>query len=473
MIDRDFEMMDLNDLKKDITKGTPRKYGDFITKEQYDSLKGDVDWFRVLNDGAGKADAVTYHIVKGAEINYHLINKFQKETGVDSIPVLREDGEKQYKNKLSNFSKQCAMLVTGTVFKCVRDWIKESEKELSLGVDEYLKKNRTELHSALLKTTDNLEHLVRGLTKQIAAIKPDITAIALYEELIGDVWKFEYKNGETKTYEDDMKHSIEVFILSSILAKRCNLDENRTLQLGTSAFLHDIGKIISFQKVKRAILTKEMSTWSYEEIIDRFSSLHPLYGAALLSREDGKTIEGLDMSIRHNVLTHHLFINGKGKSIFSEDYIKLLGMMGIRQDTKFYGFNHLPTDPIKEDNYPLIDGGGNKKRMTMNAQILSIIEYYVTNKKKLGGKDTIKKMMSYAGKRFNGPIFEKFFFTVVPETEIPDTLVGLETRLPKYKGAQVLIREVDKVKQFYIIKDKEHILVPLSKIQGSLKLGNY
>ena len=145
--------------------------------------------------------------------------------------------------------------------------------------------------------------------------------------------------------------------------------------------------------------------------------------------------------------------------------------MGISEKNRFHGYNHLPTNPLEEEKYPLIDENEHSKRMTISAQILSIAENYITYKKKIGGKDAIKRMISGTGRLWNGPIFDIFFFQVVPEKDIPDILVDLKY---SYKGSKLLIRDINGGKEFYIIgKNKKPRHVSLDEIKQGLRLGDY
>ena len=96
------------------------------------------------------------------------------------------------------------------------------------------------------------------------------------------------------------RHSINVGILSSMIASLMNWDEERIRFMGAAGFLHDIGKM----KVPREILLKP-GKLTEEEF--QLMKMHTRYGYEILRKMEGGSEE-----LALCALLHHERLNGKG-----------------------------------------------------------------------------------------------------------------------------------------------------------------
>ncbi len=97
-----------------------------------------------------------------------------------------------------------------------------------------------------------------------------------------------------KTYDEDtFHHSVNVSILSMMMAARLQLDRVLTVALGLAAMLHDIGKV----RVPPAIITKPgVLTPGELEVVRR----HPIYGAYLLGSLSGLARLAMVVALEHH-----------------------------------------------------------------------------------------------------------------------------------------------------------------------------
>jgi HD-GYP domain-containing protein (c-di-GMP phosphodiesterase class II) len=106
---------------------------------------------------------------------------------------------------------------------------------------------------------------------------------------------------DLKEFDDyTYTHSINVSILSIMVAKKLNYNEEGLKTIGVSAFLHDIGKTL----VPMEILNKP-SKLSDEEF--EIMKKHPVYSYEII-----KSYSSYAPVIQKSVLMHHEKVNGKG-----------------------------------------------------------------------------------------------------------------------------------------------------------------
>ncbi len=98
-------------------------------------------------------------------------------------------------------------------------------------------------------------------------------------------------------HEYTLNHSMNVCILSIALGRRLGLDRNELIDLGISAFFHDLGKL----DTPRDILEKPAKLDDRErEIIEK----HPYHGAEKLLQS--RDFRGLPLRAIHVALEHHV-----------------------------------------------------------------------------------------------------------------------------------------------------------------------
>lgn len=452
MLDREFELRLIEgDIAVRAETDNPYRFGADITRENYERLRHDKDWI-VLHDNYNKGVAMQYAVRKGAVIDKKLLDIILRNVPkLKFLPIeLPEGRRKDFGHKLTDFSKQCGLLMVGGIFDCVQSWINLAEAGLEYGFDEYMVENRGRLAEPLLQTTANIDILANSISRHLKNTS-NIVAFGLYKEISDDMWDYEFVNGNLKERDDKLKHAMELTVLAGILAYRLRMREELIPQLITSALLHDIGKL-------PALCDQNLSM-----------NLHPLYGAALLTGEDGKIIPGFDQSIRYNILQHEQHIDGSGSSVYHENYQQVLESMGVDPNTVYNGFNKLPSDVITEDQYPIVGRTKSSKRMTTSAQVISMLEYFLTRKEKVGAKEAITEMVPKAGVWWNGPMFDKFVAETWPADELPELNATLERGLPKWNGATIEIR----AKELWLSRGGEEFRLTPNEIYGRLKFGTY
>ena len=98
----------------------------------------------------------------------------------------------------------------------------------------------------------------------------------------------------------DSIHLLNVCYLCLILGKSMGLSRMQLYELGTAAFLHDIGKT----KIPRKILLKRPP---YTKIEKQFIELHPKYGIDMLAN-----INSISKNVIEGIYQHHENCNGTG-----------------------------------------------------------------------------------------------------------------------------------------------------------------
>jgi len=134
------------------------------------------------------------------------------------------------------------------------------------------------------RAVKEVEDVVDKLTKSLSGEADSFVCIA------------DIKSYDEYTYH----HSISVAILSIAIGQSMGLSEYEVQQLGRSAILHDIGKMM----IPNEVINKP-GRLTEEEFIEIKN--HPAYGADLLAKW------GIgDMAIRLGVLSHHEKMDGTG-----------------------------------------------------------------------------------------------------------------------------------------------------------------
>ena len=457
---REFELVDLEN-------AMGKKFGFNITKFEFENLlSSDYAWPKVLHhlyhEPPASQAGMQYYIRRGAVVDEKVIEVF-KNKKIRFIPVVMENESSQYRNRLSNFSKEHAKILMGQVFSCVRSWLASTGNLFINRAQQSLFEEKTNFENAVSGVTVLLPDFVTHLLQEVILFIPNLSVLTLYHELIDDVSTYFEPDEESEEHEQIMKHTLEVVICSIILGKECGLDNQRLKQLALASFLHDIGEIIAFEKCRKAVIEKQVNMWNFDMSIKKYASHHPIYGAMLLSDRNGEPARGLSMAVRQTILQHEQYIDGFGPLNSLEYEDTFLKRIGIDKNAVFLGYNRLPTNSVDEDQYdlvsPKIDVTGKKMhRLSMLSQILNIVERYVTYKENTGKTAALQKMLPYAGERFNGPVFEKFINSLVPADALPDgTVLRLkvpdESEICHLNGHSILVLTRNQSKCFILIKD--------------------
>lgn len=178
---------------------------------------------------------------------------------------------------------------------------------------EWEKAERTE---KMQEYRSNLQKAEKEFGKSLGAIKDimgkmgsrPLNAISEASELIGDITDAilsaddlvlhlmtDDKGGENLYY-----HSLNVTILSLMIAKSAGLEENEAKSLGMGAMFHDVGKL---KIPKKVLLKKEKLNRAERKLME----LHPKYGVDLL-----KITKEFPEWVLPIVDQHHEFLDGSG-----------------------------------------------------------------------------------------------------------------------------------------------------------------
>lgn len=170
---------------------------------------------------------------------------------------------------------------------------------------EKLKSHRRQV-TRTEKNFQSAANQVRSVMTKLAS-RP-LNAIDEAEQLVGDMVESLLKEehivlhlmSETKENENIYYHSLNVSVLSMLLAKMKNLDASVIKIIGMGALFHDMGKL----KIPPQILRKKTPLTTAEQ---NFLNLHPKYGVDIVNLVDtfpeaGKAI----------ISQHHELLDGSG-----------------------------------------------------------------------------------------------------------------------------------------------------------------
>ncbi|AVV82003.1 HD family phosphohydrolase [Shewanella putrefaciens] len=142
----------------------------------------------------------------------------------------------------------------------------------------------SKLRNRPLNAVDDAKDLVHSIVEQL------LTSDNLVLHLMSDA-----KQDESIYY-----HSLNVAILSMLIAKEMEWSRSEIEAIGLSALFHDVGKL----KIPPQIL-KKSTPWSAPEL--NFIKQHPLLGVELL-----KLAENFPPSALPAITNHHEFLDGTG-----------------------------------------------------------------------------------------------------------------------------------------------------------------
>jgi len=165
-----------------------------------------------------------------------------------------------------------------------------------------------------------------------------------------------------KTMDDYMViHSLNVCILSLIFARFLGIEEDKMLDLGMGALLHDIGEI----RVPKELLNKPTDLTAEEHATVQ---KHTEYGASILQENAGIPEEAVDIALHHH-------------------------------------------ERLDRSGYPSKLGG---QEISMNAKIVGIVDVYdsltstTPYRSYISSTDALKSMYDWRGSLFDATLVEKF-----------------------------------------------------------------
>jgi len=159
-----------------------------------------------------------------------------------------------------------------------------------------------------------ITHLKETFNKQEAKERlPLLTTRRLMQSMFNKITQnesFLYGLTTIKNFDEyTLNHSVNVCILSISLGKRMGLDRNELIDLGMSAFFHDLGKL----DIPLEILNKPGKLDRNErDVIEK----HPYYGAENLIQH--RELSGIPLRAIHVAMEHHASENHIGYPIYAE-----------------------------------------------------------------------------------------------------------------------------------------------------------
>jgi len=426
-MDREFDIVPLEQARG-------KEFGYDLTTHEFRSLLGtDADWPKIIYGRGSQRDSngvLDIYIRRGATIDDTVVQAFQKKK-IRYIPVLEDVHTREPRQRLSQFTKEHALILAGKVHSGVQEWLTQSGKGLERGIDRYVLEQRGDLQKSLVPHVHDLGHMVTHIFREMLSVNSYLVTAALYKEFIDDIHKYAVE-GEAKPHEDSLNHVLAVTAFAILLGKQIGLDDPRLKELAFSALIHDMGVPLGYEKAREAMIERKVEIPDFDKGIQRYFRLHPTYGALLLTRKDGSAIEGLEPSVRFNVLQHHQHVDGTGDDVYLSTVGKLLEKMGVQVPIRYHGFNQLPSTPYGEMQYKLVgEIGPGSRAMTMEAQVLAIVEHYLTQTSGMDRRRILEGMIDAAGSRFNRPVFEAFLNTMVPLEDYPS---GIKLVLKPKRG---------------------------------------
>jgi len=160
----------------------------------------------------------------------------------------------------------------------------------------------------------SITHLKETFNKQEAKERlPLLTTRRLMQSIFNNITQnesFLYGLTTIKNFDEyTLNHSVNVCVLSISLGKRIGLDRNELIDLGMSAFFHDIGKL----EIPKEILLKPGKLDKDERnIIEK----HPYYGAEKLI--ELRELSRLPVRAIHVAMEHHTSDGHSGYPIYTE-----------------------------------------------------------------------------------------------------------------------------------------------------------
>ncbi len=154
-----------------------------------------------------------------------------------------------------------------------------------------------------LKTANNVKNVMRQANnnpRQAAQLSGEIAG-ELAEIFLSEQDVFIHLMGENVTDENTYFHSLNVTVLSLILARAVGIDNAETMRaIAQGAVLHDVGKTA----LPSQLLLKDEDLTMAET---KLMQMHPAYGIKLM-----QPAEALSSLVRQIILFHHERVDGSG-----------------------------------------------------------------------------------------------------------------------------------------------------------------
>lgn len=165
--------------------------------------------------------------------------------------------------------------------------------------------NKEKMERFKHKYTDNVDEVTRiikeigkGAFVDIRSIN-EISRHILHDfDTLGDV--INYMHLVSPLYDYTYSHSLNVSLISIIIAKWLNFNESEINDIATAGLLHDLGKT----RISQELLSKpgKLTTNEFEEV-----KKHTVFGFMML-----ENVKDVTKTIKHSVLMHHEKIDGTG-----------------------------------------------------------------------------------------------------------------------------------------------------------------
>lgn len=171
---------------------------------------------------------------------------------------------------------------------------------------ETLSKERNRIQvaeKAYVKTANALKNVMRVASSNPAQAAAQAVEIAdsLVDVFLSEEAPYIHLMGDNVADESAYFHSLNVTVLSLILARAVGVDDPRVMNdIACGAVLHDVGKALIPTQV---LLKNEELTGAEAKLL----AMHPNYGIKLM-----QPVESLTRSVREIILFHHEMVDGSG-----------------------------------------------------------------------------------------------------------------------------------------------------------------
>lgn len=275
----------------------------------------------VLKNITIRASNLLIDLLKEVDLNISLIGQ---DLVINGIPFLRAGGvierfkQEMRKKKIEGISflggleeKELKGFIESFSSKNWREELKKREishikiGKISLNLQLVAKKvvsKQETFQKIYQRNTDKAKEIIKGVirTKEVETDKVNSTVENILGSLLKDKSAFLSLNS-IKNYDNyTFTHCVDVCMLSLIQGESLNFPKDKLLELGVSAFLHDLGKI----SIPERILNKPAKLTSAEYAIIQE---HPIRGAKILQQTEGITPLAAIVAFEH-----HIYYNLKG-----------------------------------------------------------------------------------------------------------------------------------------------------------------
>ncbi|MCK4859425.1 MAG: HD domain-containing protein [Candidatus Omnitrophica bacterium] len=269
-----------------------------------------------------KVSDLLINLLKEGDLNISLI---KQDLAINGIPFLKRSAViENFKQEMEKKGIEGIDFLSGLQNQELKDFIesfsskdwkeKVQKKEIvhiKMGrvpgnIFPAAKKAITEKERAFQKTyqenIDNAKEIIEDVetAKSVRSGKVNLVVENILQSLLKDKSIFSSLN-KVKDYDDyTFTHSVDVCMLSLIQGESLNFSKDKLLELGISAFLHDLGKVF----ISKEILNKPIKlTLAERSIIQK----HPIEGAKILQQAKGMTPLAAVVAFEH-----HIYYNLQG-----------------------------------------------------------------------------------------------------------------------------------------------------------------